>query len=161
MKKILTLIAVLAISVVSFAQEQQKGNNSKKYFERIQSEKIAFFTNELDLTPEEAQAFWPVYNMYSKEKMQAHFNTMKLFKEMNPCNENLSDAEKERRIDSYVKSLDEESKVLAKYNKKFKSVLPMEKVAKLYKAEESFRIKMINGLRKGPQHGAKQPQKAK
>ena len=30
--------------------------------EKIQSEKIAFLTTEIGLTPEEAQAFWPVYN---------------------------------------------------------------------------------------------------
>lgn len=161
MKKILTLIVVLTISAVSFAHDQQKESNSKKYFERIQSEKVAFFTSELDLTPEEAQVFWPVYNMYSKEKMQAHGNTMKLFMEMNPCNENLSDSERERRIDAYIKALDEECQILAKYNKKFKTVLPMEKVSKLYWAEESFRMKMINGLRKGHQNGPKKDQKAK
>lgn len=161
MKKILTLVVVLTISVVSFAQEQQRETNSKKYFERIQSEKVAFFTSELDLTPEEAQMFWPVYNMYSKEKAQSHFNTMNLFKEMNSCDEKLSDSDRERRIDAYVKALDEESQILAKYNKEFKAVLPMKKVSKLYWAEESFRMKMINGLRNGHQGGHRKDQKAR
>ncbi|MDE5732049.1 MAG: hypothetical protein K2H95_03320, partial [Bacteroidales bacterium] len=46
----------------------------------MMSEKIAFLTVELDLTPEEAQAFWPVYNMASTEldnTMQEIFRTHK------------------------------------------------------------------------------------
>ncbi len=35
--------------------------------EKIQSLKIAFITQKLQLTPDEAQKFWPVYNQYDKE----------------------------------------------------------------------------------------------
>ena len=36
------------------------------------AEKIAYFTSELDLTPEEAQLFWPVYNMLQDEREKYH-----------------------------------------------------------------------------------------
>ena len=35
--------------------------------ERLEALKIAFITKELNLSPEEAQRFWPVYNNYSQE----------------------------------------------------------------------------------------------
>ena len=35
--------------------------------EKIQSLKIAFITQKLQLTPDEAQKFWPVYNQYDNE----------------------------------------------------------------------------------------------
>ena len=47
------------ISATASAQPNIPEDNWKK---RMMSEKVAFFTVELDLTPEEAQKFWPVYN---------------------------------------------------------------------------------------------------
>ena len=35
---------------------------------KIESAKIAFITNELELTTEESAAFWPLYNEYEKKK---------------------------------------------------------------------------------------------
>jgi hypothetical protein len=38
--------------------------------ERLYALKIAYITKRLDLNPEEAQKFWPIYNQYSDELMQ-------------------------------------------------------------------------------------------
>ena len=47
-------------------------NNCKEdWKKKMMSEKIAFLTIELDITPEEAQVFWPVYNQVETEKDQA------------------------------------------------------------------------------------------
>ncbi len=42
----------------------------------LETLKIAFISKQLDLTPDEAQKFWPVYNQYSKElkQMRQQFN---------------------------------------------------------------------------------------
>lgn len=42
----------------------------------IETLKIAFISKQLDLTPDEAQRFWPVYNQYSRElkQMRQQFN---------------------------------------------------------------------------------------
>ena len=53
------LLACLTLSL----NAQEKKENRK---EQIESQKIAFFTAELELTPEEAQLFWPVYNQNCK-----------------------------------------------------------------------------------------------
>ena len=44
------------------------------------SEKIAFLTTAIGLTPGEAQAFWPVYNQMWEERGKAQFNVMKAYK---------------------------------------------------------------------------------
>ena len=148
MKRLAIVLSAALIAVSALAQPAHKGGEkTKKYFERIQAEKIAFFTNELDLSPEEAQLFWPVYNQYSKELREAHFNTMKCLGNMNKADANLSDSERENRADAYVKALASENEILGKYHKKFKKVLPIEKVGRLYLAEEAFRMKKIQGLR--------------
>ncbi len=38
---------------------------------RLVALKIAYITKRLDLSPEEAQKFWPIYNLYADELMRA------------------------------------------------------------------------------------------
>ena len=58
---ILVIIAVLTLGPIVQAQ----GGSGNVRQEQIESFKIAFFTSRLDLTTEEAQVFWPVFNAYS------------------------------------------------------------------------------------------------
>lgn len=41
--------------------------------ERVEALKIAYLTKKLNLTTEEAQKFWPVYNQYMSELKKARF----------------------------------------------------------------------------------------
>lgn len=162
MKKFTLALICITLTFGAFAQNQQgNGNGRKDYFERVKSEKVAFFTDKLDLSPEEAQVFWPVYNEYWKESQKAHKATMKAFGEMNPKKgDTLSDADLESKVAAYIKASAEEQKVMQAYYPKFKKVLPIAKVAKLYQAEEAFRMKMIRSLGNGPKAGFKGGEKA-
>ena len=57
-RKIMIIAAALVLGAVdAFANNEAK----EDWKEKIQSEKIAFLTLEIGLTPQEAQVFWPVY----------------------------------------------------------------------------------------------------
>ena len=43
--------------------DELQGDDSKK----IQAMEVAYITKELNLTPEEAQKFWPVFNRYRND----------------------------------------------------------------------------------------------
>src|SRR3546814_14932243 len=58
------LIALALLFPVTLAVAQE---SRAERFERIEAEKIAFITKELNLTPAEAQKFFPVYNQYPRE----------------------------------------------------------------------------------------------
>ena len=76
-----------------------------KEFERIQAEKIAFITQELDLSPEEAQAFWPVYNQCWKEAREANKKMRDAFGELRgKKGEELSEKEIEAKLDAYIQA---------------------------------------------------------
>ena len=144
----------LLAATVLFAQPQGKPSEEqrKKEWERIQSEKIAFITAELDLTPEEAQVFWPVYNQCWKEARESHKKMMDAFGAFRGKNaEELSDKELETKVDAYVQANKAANQVLADWYPKFKEVLPIRKVAKLYQAEDAFQMRMISNLRKHPE----------
>lgn len=49
----------------------------------IMSQKVAFYTRELNLTTDEAMKFWPVHNEFSQAQHKAHKETMKALKELN------------------------------------------------------------------------------
>lgn len=150
MKKLSLVLICITLTMGAFAQGPQNNGGHKNYFERIKAEKVAFITDKLDLSSEEAQVFWPVYNEYWKESQKAHGATMKAFRETTPKKgETITDAELEAKLDAYIKAAAAEQKVLETYHPKFKKVLPLEKVAKLYQAEEAFRMKMIRSLGNG------------
>jgi hypothetical protein len=56
MKRILLLAALITMAT-SMVRAQ----------ERMESLRIAFITRQLQLTPQEAQVFWPVFNIYDEE----------------------------------------------------------------------------------------------
>src|ERR1700722_19685549 len=57
MKRFLLLICFAFAFLIG---EAQNGN-------RIYALKIAYITKRLDLSPDEAQKFWPIYNQYAEE----------------------------------------------------------------------------------------------
>ena len=158
MKTLFAVTLCLFAAVLRFAQPQGKPNEEqrKKDWERLQAEKIAFITQELDLTPEEAQVFWPVYNQCWKEVLASHKATREAFAGIRGKQaEGLTDKEMEKKLDAYIQASTRSNQVLADWYPKFKQVLPIRKVAKLYQAEEAFQQRMINNLRKHPQHPSK------
>lgn len=157
-------LAVCLFSAAAVMAQPQGGKpdeqQRKRDFERIRSEKIAFITSELDLTPEEAEVFWPVYNQCSKEMQEAHKNAMTLFGEIRgKKGDDLSENELEKKLDAYVQASKASSQVIADWYPKFKKVLPIRKLVKLYEAEDAFQRRMIHNLRKNPSQGREPKEK--
>ena len=74
--------------------------------------------------------------------------------------EELSDKELEAKLDAYIAASRSHNQVMSDWYPKFRAVLPVRKVAKLYQAEEAFQMRMINNLKKqhpgnGKSQGAK------
>ena len=79
MKKYL-LIFILFFSISSYAQETEPNDEeiqtkNSKISESIEALKTAYITKELDLKPDEAQKFWPVYNEYTGEIKKARLES--------------------------------------------------------------------------------------
>ena len=138
-----TLIALLC-PLFMFSQ-----NISDKKREKIESQKIAFITNQLDLTSEEAQVFWPVYNEFSKEIKSLHNEKKENSKEIRKNIENMSDSEIAKVLEKIFVIEQKELDVKKKYNLKFQKILSTQKVAKLYRSEREFKKELLNRIRKG------------
>ena len=154
MKKIISFICVLAfLSAGAFAQNQKK--DGKDWREKVRAERVAFLTNELDLTEAEAQAFWPVYNQVQKERREAFHNLMKAYKALNEAGD-CTDADTGKLLDDYLAAKGAADRLELEAVERFKKVLPTDKVGRLVVAEEKYRHVQIDRLGQGgPQSGEK------
>jgi hypothetical protein len=115
--------------------------------EQIEAEKIAFFTEKIDLSPEEAAKFWPLYNKYHSKLEMLHDerrNNMHFYLDNH---ETIGAAEAMEIADTHVESKAREAKVLIEFHEEMKKVLPPGKIIKVYAAEREFRHYLIKRLR--------------
>lgn len=114
--------------------------------EVIIAEKIAFITSALDLSPAEAQNFWPVYNEFS-DKRDSIIRKRKGIADMAAENYNkMSSRELEESGDKLI-SLDmEEARLKAEYHLKFKELIGPSRVIRLYYAENRFMAYLLKQL---------------
>ncbi|MDD7071384.1 MAG: hypothetical protein SPH62_06305, partial [Candidatus Egerieousia sp.] len=131
----------------------QQGNDDKKTrrWNEIMSQKVAFVTQQLQLTPEEAEKFWPVYNAASEEVWKASKKTLRAIAAL--VNSTKDDAtQSEEEIKKLVANLDNckmnEIKTFNKLFTEISKVLPLKKAAKIYGIEEQFRQHLIKNLSK-------------
>ncbi|MEA3316682.1 MAG: hypothetical protein U9R54_01870 [Bacteroidota bacterium] len=141
MKKLIIIaINIVFITNISFSQEISKKN-------KLKAEKIAFFTNKIGLSPSEAQNFWPVYNEYWELKNNI---IKKRKKEMiyfsNNCSQ-LSEKEIEKYADNYISYELKIAKLLNEYHLKFKKILPIKKVMKIYQADYEFKTYLLKQIK--------------
>jgi hypothetical protein len=148
MKKLLSAIILAIICFTNLNAQERRGGNPEM-FEKIKAEKISFFTSKLDLTPAEAQAFWPVYNEFEKKRFDIQRQVHEF--EHKPDEEfaKLSESEIAKMTNDYIDSFEKEAMLLKEYNKRFLKILPNKKVLLMYKTENEFRSHLIREFRKG------------
>lgn len=119
--------------------------------EKIKALKIAYLTSKLNLTTDEAQAFWPVYNAYQDAKFEVHKAQMSISKKLKNKLDELTDAELNKLLDQYIALEQKEANLKVEYLQKFRKILPVRKVALLQKAEHDFKVEVLRELKKrGP-----------
>jgi len=151
MKRVLFVSLLLALlSFLAMAQNTEKPScpDGNEWLQRMRSEKIAFLTAEMELTPEEAQVFWPVYNEYQAQMFAATKASRESFMALDKSvSSKFGDKEIEKLISQYIEADASRIAVAKKYLPEFYKVLPAEKVARLYIGEEKFRMSRIHRLR--------------
>ena len=71
MKKFFSVLVILCwLGLPAFSQGQPQQPSAGN----LETYKIGFITNRLNLTSQEAEKFWPIYREYSAEKRQAFAN---------------------------------------------------------------------------------------
>ncbi len=120
----------MIIPLLGFAQPQ--GPLSKEARQRIESQRIAFITQRLNLTPDEATKFWPIYNEH-KDALKDMKDDME-----RPDLMTITDDEANTIIDKHIiqeqRRLDLQKKLIADLRK----VISPRKIIMLQAAEREF-----------------------
>jgi len=117
----------------------------KERQEKIKSRKIGYFTTQLELTTEEAQDFWPLYNEYWKKRDYLFTERHRL---MRKIQHDVFDDKKALQVTQrLVANMQDDANLLREYNEKFSKVLSPQKLLRYYATEEAFKLELINVLR--------------
>jgi hypothetical protein len=136
----------LFILISSFVFSQK---NEPFDFDKFKAKKIAYLTDALNLTPDEAQKFWPVYNEFEKKRFVLISEKKQIEKKLMERIDDMPDdkyVELSRKLVSFLKL---ESDLLTEYNERFLKVLPPKKVVQLFIAELDFKGQLLRDYKKG------------
>ena len=154
MKSIKFLMLIVAITSAT-SSYSQIGN--KIDVDRVKSHKIAFITNQLNLTAKEAEVFWPIYNAHEKLMSQYRrdeINAMKMvvknperpyLSKKNFDNISEDEAKKIYRIVTDLRNKTHQEK--QNYMSKLTTILSYKKILKLQASEREFRIELFRKLK--------------
>jgi Spy/CpxP family protein refolding chaperone len=142
-------IISLFIVFISLNAVAQDGPFIRKKKEQIKSLKVAFITNELSLSSDEAAKFWPLYNAHEdkqqdikKQKLKSYLDRMD-----DDSIDKLSDKEAANLLTQMESSEDDLYQAKKKFVASLKGVIPSIKILKLKKAEENFNRKLLQQYR--------------
>ncbi|MCX6311679.1 MAG: hypothetical protein NT084_08580 [Bacteroidetes bacterium] len=154
MNKILLIIsfifAFLANGVSAQAGHPPKGkaDTTKNSLgaERVQALKVAFITKQLNLTSDEAEKFWPIYNDYQDKRDAVRKQLQRDYRKVREQADQLSADELQKLADEEVALKVQDAALVSEMNSKLKNILPPKKLAQLYVAEEDFKKELIRIL---------------
>ena len=150
MRKItrLLLITILAFAGAWSSSAQDK-NGRNGWQERIKSEKIAYLTDAMDLSPAEAEKFWPVYNRAESEMRQSWKLIMDAYRALEASvKDSKDDKEISALLDKYLDAQEVADGIDRKYTTEYRKKLSTDKIARLYIAAENIRRLQIHKLNK-------------
>ncbi len=124
----------------------------EKMRDEIEAIKIGLITRRLNLTEEEARAFWPVYNQYSEELEAIRKQRRNEMRQMMDRDKDLSEGDAEKLVDNEIALRQKELDIMKKYHSRFKQILPVKKVMMLYRAEEDFKRLLLERLHEKREH---------
>ncbi len=142
MKKTLLYISLFFISLGAFAQ-----NGSR---ERMKAHKVAYITEQLNLTSQEAQQFWPIYNAHEETVQKLKMQERKMIKDLKQTNngtDGLSDQQAGDFLATYLDTQEQKSKSRKKLILDLQKILPNKKIIKLIKAKSDFNKRILDRIR--------------
>lgn len=145
MKNIIIALFLLCIPFISNAQ--RKGGRG----EEIKAYKISYMKEKLELLPEEAKVFWPIYNALEAEQSALRAerrSKMISFRKLDEI-DNMTDLEVQASIVNELNFKQRELNIEKKYYARLKSSLPIKIIGRYYRAQENFKRELLSRYRSG------------
>ncbi len=144
MKRFSKYFIVAVLALFSLARTAAFAHQEGDWQEKMRAERVAFLTTAMELTPAEAEKFWPVYNSMEAERRASFGKVMRAYKALSDgVAAGKTDKELEVLVNDYTTANKNSHSIEAKYTPQLIKILSVSKVAKLFVAEEEFRRQQI------------------
>ena len=131
MKRFLLILSILT-GFLSVAKAQDDPADNEKQQEQLKALYVAYITDELKLTPEEAQQFWPVHTAFDNE--------------LKAVKQDLPELDRQQAILNIKK----------RYQDRFVKIINADRTEKFFRKDTEFRRKLIERMQKIRQNRANQ-----
>lgn len=138
MKNILILLICFIFSGASL-----QAQNKSDHREKIKALKVAYITEELNMSTDVAQKFWPVYNKYESQRRDLHKREHIDLDQY----QNISEEKAEEMLKEYLAVEKEEYIIKRDLFSDLKRFLSARDIIKLHKLEADFNKKLLKEYR--------------
>jgi Spy/CpxP family protein refolding chaperone len=147
--RLLSLLALLsALAPEATAQGGRRGGpRGGQRLAQLENAKIAFITNRVSLTQEQAQKFWPVYNEFTDRRRELNRSGRLLRRDVT---ENMTDQQIRDNLNQSFSIRQQELNLEKEYFEKFQKVISLRQVAQLFVAERDFTREVIKRVSGSP-----------
>ncbi len=134
-----TLVTVLIISwSLTLVGQSQAG------VDKIESARIALITERLELSPEQAERFWPLYREYTQQRQDLRQDFVNARKSLD--NKDLSEEQTKELLDRGLRLKERELDLDKRYLDRLNQVISNKQLLELRKAEQDFRRMLLERL---------------
>jgi predicted phage-related endonuclease len=135
------VVSILCVLWSSLAVAQ-----SPEVLDKIESARIQLITERLELTPEQAEKFWPLYREYTERRQNLRKEFLDARQEIKK--EQMSEEESKKLIEKGLALKEKQLTLDRDYADKFNRVITAQQLLQLRKAEDDFRRLLLERLEK-------------
>lgn len=157
MKRFIILTFIFAFLATSYVYAQGRNNdaNRREWFKEVRQYKHNFLTKELNLSEDQQEKFFSIYDAMEEEIHNAQRETRSLTWKIRESKSEVSDLEYEKAAEAQFELKGKESQIEMKYFPQFKNVLSKKQLFLLKHAEHKFTREIMD------KHSRMRPQKPK
>jgi hypothetical protein len=116
--------------------------------DRIKTLKVAFITERVGLTSQEAQQFWPIYNAHEETLENIRRKERRELRSRISLAQDLTDSESSTLLNNLMALQKEKHNAEQDFITKIRTVISAKKTLLLIKAEEDFKKRLLQQYRK-------------
>lgn len=156
MKKYVAYLILIGTLFTKAQSQDKPGTQSVN--DKIEARKIELITRRLDLTPEQARQFWPIYRELSQKQRDIKKDFQQQRQSFDP--KTASEEEMKKMIDLGLKVKEQQLGLEREYAEKMRQVITNRQLVNLRRAEEEFRQKLLERIQKQRRNAQEQRQRA-
>jgi len=130
-------MAALIVTLSAFAQD-------KKAMQKIETARIALITERLELTPDQAEKFWPLYREYNQQRRQLRQE----FKDTRQGvdRQNLTEEQSKELVAKAMDLKQRELNLEKQYAERMTQVISAQQILRLRNAEKDFQQMLLRRI---------------